>query len=1038
MGMFFLNQARNAADTDYLGWVSTCLPDTEGEDAPAAILADSVTALAAWGSRPTTFYRMRARNAGGSAYVSWTVEGAPDTTGSEAPGGPSAVNLATIIVAASYTAGDAETPARDELLEPTGTNDNQIVWPLTYDEEDANGYHHLTRTAGSPITPEGFYCNGVDSRLMLSEMPSWQDAASESFSLFAIVTPGLWTGASVEALLSLGVSGSDQPKLELAKIQDNSKSTVGQLALRIYTGSIQTIRMQRLGWSFEFRMLEDLAGTLPFCQALLFLDDSTLLCAGHWNDLETFLYRFDLTTGECTGKATTTEFEHIGGLAMFTDGGGDHVWACYNLNEESIELDLDRSFLCGEVHVKARWSHPPLQANGGISFLTTGGQDYVLLSQFANDGVTTVYVWVFLRSQMSAPVDPTIVGGGGRVARYDIGQTIQSTTVRASDNLLYATRNRAQGVAPGSGTGNIQSYDLAAAIAGAPGNDGAALSPVGTWDTPSQFPEGIGFRPSDDRCWSQTEGLATAGDLREWSGAVWSADLDDPEAAVETEILVDYDGPSDVYEVRQNGRLWGTFSLNPTTAPTRLSIGANPNASAGWASGFGFDTLIRSVALKDRPFTESEIETLRDDAGEAHTLTEYPLSITNPGAEAGSTTGWTDELAGLLNVRSASPAPFAGSFYFSSGNSVNNRSRQRFTLATITGFSNEQIDEQCALQMWGARVEWQQASFDGSTDPGGMGIRTLDSTPAEILLTTSTEVSIAPSQTWRPRARGVPLIAPARGLDLIQHRTRTSGTNVDCYVDSIEARLLSREHERGTTPVALTAALDDSSSTNADLSTVVGTNPLSVKGPKGTDFAVAFGIGRAYQGPATTGPHTTFTGSVWTWECMLFISEYPAVNSILYLIGNSAGTDSDSNNNTVFQITITTTGQLLGFWEEGAGVNHTLLSSSTYRLPIGRWIHVGFIGTDTGANRTLDLYETLPGGSRVLVSTDSAVKQTGGANRIVQLGGTAANPFIGKLAYVRISNIARSASEFANAAADPANIANDANTTGLYLCQGRT
>ncbi len=1033
MAMSFAMRARNPANSAYVAWVATCDTDAAGDQAPggpSAILAGTAFATEHWGSRTIDRFEMRSRNAANNAYLSWISDGAPDPTGTFAPGGPSAILAGSAVVVARHEAGNAPVPARDVLQVPTGPNTNQIVWPLTYDEEDVSGYSHLTRTLGSAITASGFYGNGVDSRLLFGTdlMPTWQDAANESFSLFARVTPGIWSGAAIEALLSLGANGSDQPKIELCKLADSSNAAVGQLALRIFNGSIQTIRMQRLGWRFEFRVPETLGAVLPFSQALMFLDNTTLLVAGHWNDIQTWLYRFDLTTGECTGKATTTEFQHIGGLGKYTDGSGTHVWACYNFNFESIELDLPRSFLCGEIHIKARWSHPPLQANAGISFLTTGGQDYVLLSQFANDGVTQVFVWVFLRSQMSAPVDPFLIGAGGRVARYDIGQTIQSTTVRTSDNRLYATRNRAQGVAPGSGWGNIQSYDLATAIAAAPGNDSTILSPILTVDTPSQFPEGIDFRPSDNRCWMNTEGLAAAGDLREWSGAIWSGDLSS--AAVPTEILVDFNGATNTYEVRQEGRLFGSFALTPSTAPNRLSIGANPNAAAGWNTGFAFDTLIRAVALKDRAFTAAEITSLRGNAGETNTLVAYAVGLTNADAEAGSATGWTDELAGLLKVRSASPAPFQGSFYFDSGNSVNNRSRERFTLAAITGFSSIQVDEQAALQQFWGREEWQQSSFDGTTDPGSCGFRTNDAAVAQLVLATGTEVTITPSLTWRKRSHAVDLPAPTRGIDVLQHRTRTSGVNVDCYVDVVTSQVLSQEHERGTTPIAVTT-LDDSSATNTDLTPTGG--PLSVKGPMGSDFGVAFGIGRAFTGGAAAGPHTTFTGTDWTWEAMVYLSGGNAAGSIPYIIGNPAGTDSDPNNNTVWQITIGANGQPLGFWEEGAGVNHTLLVASTYRLPFKRWVHLGFRGVTNGANRDLFMYE-----NGVLVGSDSAVKATGGVNRIVQVC-PVANAFIGKMAYMRISNIARAPSTFVAAAANPAaNIVNDANTTGLYLCQGRS
>ncbi len=84
------------------------------------------------------------------------------------------------------------------------------------------------------------------------------------------------------------------------------------------------------------------------------------------------------------------------------------------------------------------------------------------------------------------------------------------------------------------------------------------------------------------------------------------------------------------------------------------------------------------------------------------------------------------------------------------------------------------------------RLSWQQASWDATSDPGGVGVRTLDGAPAELAYVPAGEVIVTPATTWRPRAHGAPL-AGAQGFDIVQHRTRTVGTNVDCYVDEIVA-----------------------------------------------------------------------------------------------------------------------------------------------------------------------------------------------------------------------------------------------------------
>lgn len=637
-------------------------------------------------------------------------------------------------------------PTRDQYR--TAPLSTTLIFPLTYDERDASDTLSLTRLGAGPhVTPEGFSANGYDSRYSYTVA----NAAGASASVYATVRLDGAHRSARDVLVSLTHATNDQPKIELAAVAD-AAGNGSQIALRVYAGSLQTRYLNRPSWRFEFRFPEKVNNAVPAPQGLTFVDSDTLLIACHESDTITVVYRVDLITGEYTGRAESTEYIHLNSMHRRSNG---EIWAnayVASLGENRmIRLDLAASFSTGTLAVDATWNLIGLTPS--INFVTLGGVEYVLCQEYGTSG--TAYLYVFLASQMSAPVTAS-----DRVLRFDLGHRIQDVAINPADGLLYAARNSAQGSS--SSLGWVQAYDIADAVASLP--DGAALSPLATYPHASKYAEGLEFR-ADGRLWTSTEGHLGVGD--QWShSAVWSSAL---AGAEESHYLIDYHS-SGLLEVRVNGRLMLEWTVAPTVAPTRLSIGAPPGAAAGWANGFMVSGVVRNVAFRDGLFTPAELADLASGAYETSTLTVTELTLMNPGGELG-TTGWTDELAGALGTRTAGPVPFDGSAYFVSGGSVNGRARQRLTYSAPAG-------------AW-ARVEWQQASWDGASDPGGVGLRALDSSQAQLTQVLSGEVTVTPSTTWAPRAHSLSLPAGTEYLDVLQHRTRTVGANVDCYVDAV-------------------------------------------------------------------------------------------------------------------------------------------------------------------------------------------------------------------------------------------------------------
>ena len=657
-------------------------------------------------------------------------------------------------------------PARDQIQ--GAIVPDLVAWPLTCDEHDASGANTLARTGGPRITPDGFRANGFDARYTLTTLPAWLQHAGAPVSLHAIARVDAPARSSRDVVVSLCSTSADQPKIEIAVVPDPAVSAVGCVALRAYKASSVVVKhLNRLGWRFEFRAPELVDGAVPAFQGLLWLDASTLLLVGHLSNLKTLLYRVDAATGEYTGRGSSTDLRHMGPLALDSAG---NVWASdlhsYGNGYATFRIDLGTSFSTGEIAVVpgSMSPHGDFYAVGGVAFVEVGGTEYVLLQEYDSTG--SPWLYVFPASALGASL-----AQANRHKRFSLGYRVQDICMRASDGLLYASRNIDH--ANTDTRGWVQSYDIASAIASAA--DGSTLTPLAGEPAATRYAEGIDFHPVTDRLWMNTEGLSVAVVDQRSHVAVWSSAF--PQEPEENVYLVDFQGGS--LEVRLNGRLMVDMAGHtPATAPTRIAVGGPPSATAGLASGFMVAGTVRALAVKSQPFTQVELDDLASGALEPGVLTESALALTNPGAEAGSSSGWTDELAGTTGVRQTSPVPTSGSWYFVGGNAASSRARQHVSLPA--GLTDPWVV-----------VEWLQASYDGSTDPGGVGVRALDAGGTELGYFPSPEISVTPSQTWVRRSWSASLPAGTTQVDIVQHRTRTSGTNVDCYVDDIRATVFS-------------------------------------------------------------------------------------------------------------------------------------------------------------------------------------------------------------------------------------------------------
>lgn len=486
-------------------------------------------------------------------------------------------------------------PVRDRII--GSETPASATWALTSTLTDTNGLHPLSAIASNPnpISPAGFVANGFDSRLG-GDTPAWMQSASDRLSMFAMAKcPQTYSNNSSRRIaVSVGHASLDQTKIELATVRHTTFTSLAMFALRVFNGSaIQTLTLNPCGWRFEFRYPElqppPFHATIPRAQALCFLDSNTLLISAYGSATVNVLYRVDLITGEYTGRASSSVYQHINSLHK--DSNGD-VWCVCRVGgfDKRKKLDLTTSFATGAITESGEWNTGDVPTSS-ISFATVGGTNYVLLSQYVLSG-STPKCYVFLESQMSGPVNQV-----DRVKRFNIGNAVQDLCQRQSDGRLYLSRsNNSIG-----NSGTIQGYDLAAILAGPDDSTPVALT---TYNAPTAFSEGIEFRPSDDRVWVCTEGMQSVGDEARWS-SVWSSSMTGME---ENSYLVDYaDGE---FQIRMNERLFMKYDLMTATIPMKLSIGAYYAASAGM-SGFLPGGGVRAVSFSRTPFSQTELDALK-------------------------------------------------------------------------------------------------------------------------------------------------------------------------------------------------------------------------------------------------------------------------------------------------------------------------------------------------------------------------------------------------------------------------------------------
>lgn len=668
----------------------------------------------------------------------------------------------------------------------SGAAANFLAYPLTYDESDQNNSNTLTRLGLAPhVTPQGYEGDGYQSRLKLSSLPGWLSSSSAAVSFTALVKVHMPTRhATRDTIAFIGVDDATaNPKLELCALTEaGSKAPV--VGFKTYSGGSVTTRYFGVSnWKYALRWpVRDSGGNAVRPQTMYFLDSSTLMICGHYADTESRCYKIDLTDNSNIGNFTfgTSTYRHVAAFAKRSNGD---YWCVDYDTGHALRIDVDASFTAGTASITADWNLTNMGTNvlTGIEFITVSGTEYVLIA--LHNATGTTYLYVIPVTEM---VDGSTFNLANRYKRFVLWRQCQGMSIRSADGLLYLSHNA-------TSTNNdapIYVVDISSAITSLA--DGGTLTALRIHTGPSQYPEDIKWHPVTGEAWVGTEGRAGVADNNGFL-AYWRSPLVD-NMDQENRYTINYDGAG-TWTFYINGEEFDTLSSTPSATPGVMSIGAPPQASAGWANGFSVAT-VRGLAWKDAPFTNAELNNLSSGTYEPNSLTAYTATLTNPGAESGASTGWTAE-SGAMGVRSANPVPWYSSGltntqYFTGGSVSATLTRQRLALATITGLSTGAIDALTAAgNLWG-RVNWMQANFNGIDDPSTLGIRYLDGTPTQLSLNYGATATDGMNQAWRRRTHAVSADSGARNIDVMQKFDRTAGTNNDGYHDQIELVIYTR------------------------------------------------------------------------------------------------------------------------------------------------------------------------------------------------------------------------------------------------------
>uniref|UniRef100_A0A6M3J9P1 Putative von Willebrand domain containing protein n=1 Tax=viral metagenome TaxID=1070528 RepID=A0A6M3J9P1_9ZZZZ len=566
----------------------------------------------------------------------------------------------------------------------------------------------------------------------------------------------------------------------LANVPDTRSAIAGAIA--IGAGTNQQI-IGRPGWRYEFRspILSE-GANIAKPQGVLFLDSDTVLFSVHMNDTESRVFKVRLSDAAVLGQFSfgTTTHRHVAAFARRSNG---EVWAGDYDSLSLLRLDLDTSFATGEAEITHTYSASSLPGLSAIEFATIGGTEYLLSGQYSTTETNS-----FLKLIQATDLSGSDYVTGDEFRNWNIGRRVQGLAMRSGKllvarNALWANTTTLSGY--------IQEFDIDGMVTGLANNASvnSTTNPqylLNQWDGPSTYVEDLAVHPVSKDVFTSTEGLYGVADFDGFL-ALWSSNLSP--SGVRNDYTLEYFGSN--LSVKMNRQLWGLLPWTLTAPAGVLVVGGPPVVAPGFGMGYTW-AQVSNLLVQNNSVSSEVADTLFSGGYETGELDVLTLTLTNPGAESGDTTGWTVESGGMT-VRQASPLPYAGAYYFTGGSFVQSVSRQRLDLVAQGAL----IADLDAGTMW-AKIRWKQSAYSNQ-DPGAMGLRMLTAAAATIsthygpIAWTQGGGGAAGPWFWLPRSFPVDIPSGTRNLDALYNAGgRTSGTANDFYVDDIDIKLYSK------------------------------------------------------------------------------------------------------------------------------------------------------------------------------------------------------------------------------------------------------
>lgn len=155
---------------------------------------------------------------------------------------------------------------------------------------------------------------------------------------------------------------------------------------------------------------------------------------------------------------------------------------------------------------------------------------------------------------------------------------------------------------------------------------------------------------------------------------------------------------------------------------------------------------------------------------------ESNITLTNPGAEAGNTSGWTITSGGLVAIEDGDiPGLDAqtGDWFFGGGAAAATAAYQSINLESLGVIAGQ-----------GLSLTWWQARGANSS-LAGMSLEFYDDAAALLSTVASDQIAAAALNTWEQRTLTTQVPDGAATARLVQNYTRVGGGDIDAYIDTI-------------------------------------------------------------------------------------------------------------------------------------------------------------------------------------------------------------------------------------------------------------